>query len=218
MTRLIDEKDLAKQFGRRPPPCSDPSHPAWKNLLTGNAAGKCRLKKGESIGKESSVFWIVPKDEIGRNTITSDHKKMANPVRDFLGLVHHKRGTSLVVLNLSGAWIKGRRHARPIFADSGTHRRFKAVADLVRNRRRKGWGCTVDLSKLQKGEQSIDGSMERVVESIPANELHKIDYRVIGFVDNTMGLESLDDDLAFAQRLMVDRSKNDLKKELLALL
>lgn len=148
----------------------------------------------------------------------SDHETEPNRVRDRLGLVHHENGTPLVSLYLSGETIKGRKHARPTFADAGGHRRFKTVFDLACNKRRKCWGFTTDLYKLKTGMRSIDGAMERVVESIPTDVSPEFNYWIIGFVSNTRGLERSDNDEAFAKRLMARRSCKGLEKELLALL
>jgi hypothetical protein len=215
---LVDDSDRARRFGYWPPSGSDRAHPAWERLLKGYAKGTCRLTKSKWIGRErQSIFWVLPFDELELISTTSSKEELATSVRDRLGLIHYEKGDSLVAISLSADKLKGRRQARPTFADAGGHRRFKTIPDVSRNRLQKSWGHTADLLKFKAGDPNIDGTMERVIEAISTDDLIEIDYWVLGFVSNTRGLEITDNDAAFATRIMSGRSKNTLIKELMAI-
>lgn len=127
----------------------------------------------------------------------------ADQARDRLGLIHIRtEDGALAVLRIPPAAIKSSRYARPIFADAGSHRRFKARADTVANRSRSTWATTADLERLANSKRSIDGLVERVVEPIQDATIgQRIFVQPLGRVTIERGGDPSDNDQAFATRL-----------------
>lgn len=169
------------------------------------------------LGRVGGVVFITPMkglDAIGAKT------KPANAARDLLGLIDRGNGYRQLALTFRCPSLDSSQCARPVCADAGKHRRFKAVADTARNKNRRVWGFTADLERFAEGKRCIDGLPEQVALPIAFDRLEAINYLDLGAVDDDRGMMGdHDDDEHFLSHLVGKGRKFDtLKARLLSIL
>lgn len=195
------------------------------HLINDFSRGKIKLKdkfENKWIGrKKGGVFWISLNSVLQQEIDSVNSVKRSDRVRDVLGLIDYnnrkKKETVLVALLIPGDLISKKRHARPTFADAIKHSRFKPHADLPQNRKRSGWGCTVDLEKIFFKKKDVDGLPERIVEAIPTWEVEELEYFILGKLKSARGLDDSDCNRAFKERLLNGKDINAVIDELMSL-
>lgn len=218
LRRMVHPADRLSSIGSRIIQNSNPSSPAFIRNLEKNAFGKCKLRKDGFIGREGGLIWITEYPNI-KNLQKLPYDIRTDRARNKLGLVHYdKRHTIIVFLFFTGDDISKQRNSRPTFVDAGSHSRFKTLPDDIKNKKRSGWGYTVDLEKFVSDQKIIDGLPERVVESISTNVKKEIDFWISGALFNNSFNDGPHNDDEFRKRLMINRSKNDITSFLLGLI
>lgn len=167
------------------------------------------------------ALWLTPDELAG---------KKADRIRDLLGLVHHGAGVPLVRVGVSAESVRGLHVHRPTFATAGTHKRFRQ-----RPQRSTPLGCgrAIDLSKhrRQPPDTDVDGAIEVVTEPQPLSAL-SVSWQCVGRTEwhgedrepssktsrsASAPLEPPDYDGKFVQRLLGDRSLEEMRNALLLL-
>lgn len=167
-------------------------------------------------GGKNAMFWIAPARKLEELRARLTPQDLGDAVRDLLGLVHYEADRVLVEIRFPNEKVTSRRHARPTFADAGEHRRFRTLPDGAEARRRPGWGHTVDLKRLFRGDAVIDGIPERVVAPLEFDDSLNPRFEFAGASRTTRGSTSDDNDAAFASRILGSRTVANLEAELLA--
>jgi len=163
----------------------------------GHGPWRVALKDGATLGRPGGVVWLTLSHTLVADIASVD---AADRVRNRLGLVHHASGVALLAIRIESGVMAGKKVGRPTFADAGSHRRFRSMADKSVNRRRKTWGCSVDLSLLAGGEKWVDGVPERVACPLSRREAVSVEIRYLGETRTDLGSDPADD-VAFAERL-----------------
>lgn len=178
-----------------------------------------KLKLKNDLGKDNyigqfsnSFFWVTCHDILQERIFDISLDEKAHSVRDLLGLIHYPDSEDEIPLFLVGMLfsndsIKQQKSARPVFINAITHSRFKTIPDSSINRRRSGWGCTVDLNKFLNCNEHIDGLIERVVESIATKKIRTIKTHFLGNVTVIRGEQGSDNNEAFLNQLLNDETK-----------
>ena len=164
------------------------------------------------------VVWFTRRDALARATTAAKGNNRAKWVRDKLGLVHHRTGTTLAALHFPPTTLSSVVSARPTFADAASHVRFKTWPDSPGARKNRNWGTTVDLEALNSGAASIDGWPERVTKEINGATLGegRFEFELLGSVPEPRGTgESAN--RAFATRLTEGRTVAEIAQQLKAL-
>jgi hypothetical protein len=176
-------------------PGSGTSGITWR----GRAPSKVSLRDGATLGRPNGVLWLTLVDAVEADM---DFAGAADRVRDRLGLVHYAAGVPLLAVQLEPRVIAGKETARPTFADAGSHRRFKVMADKAVNRRRVSWGFSADLSLLALERKWIDGAPERVACPLRSHDVGSLSVRFLGETSADVGRDP-EDDVTFAKRLSI---------------
>lgn len=122
--------------------------------------------------------WLTIKERLMEKVAASHPEKIATQIRDSLGLVNNGDETYFISLDLSAKAlheIKDQVYmARPSFADKGNSR-WAAYIDNENARKfySVNWGQTVDLKKLQKRSNELNGLPERVCKPIRLSTISK---------------------------------------------
>ena len=157
------------------------------------------------------LFWITPSEMLLAERRDNSLENLGDAIRDLLGLIRYEDSIPLVELRIPGNRLRCQKHARPTFADAGTHRRFRIRPDTSRARQRSGWGCTVHLRLFANGNTNINGASERVVDPAALNADLDVEFEFAGFTETTRGNTIEDDDAAFAERVCYGINLSELK-------
>ena len=162
-------------------------------------------------------FWITLTEMLSTVRRDNSPEDLGDAIRDRLGLIHYEDNIPLVELRIPGTRLRSRKHARPTFADAGSHRRFRIRPDKSSARQRSGWGWTVDLLHFANGNTCIDGIPERVVERTAFNADTGARFVFAGVTKNVRGEKENENDSSFVNRVCCNINLSDLKNELLEL-
>lgn len=189
----------------------DPADPELKRAIESLNGRDDIFKPNARLGGGySPLFWVCPTDTL---LLSVETHRTGNAARDALGLIHHPTGVALVEIRFSADKLVSVKWARPTFADAGVHSRFRTAADKKPSA--SGWGCTVDLGRFATGEPVLDGLPERVAEPLAFDRDLEPQFAFVGGTTLTRGLVvAIDDDGAFATRLIRGRSVVDLRRRL----
>lgn len=176
-----------------------------------------RFNPSRSLGGRS-VVWFTRRDAFAKAAASASTNYHAQEVRDKLGLIHHRAGTTLATLHFPRATLAGVASARPTFADAAHHRRFRTWPDGAGARKRRSWGTTVDLRALDADATSADGWPERVTKEIGGAVLGdgRFEVELLGSLPVPQGTGDATD-AAFATRLAGGRSTAEIAQKLKAL-
>jgi hypothetical protein len=171
------------------------------------------LKSTAYIPKYGRVLWFTREPAL---TALCRKADPANSVRDLLGLVHYGDGFAATAVFFGGDELALVRSARPTFGDAATHRRFMMRPRLAKNRRRRGWGMTADLSRIAPASPEYDGLTERVAASFSGSTHAGRAFTLLplGKTSGNRGRNANDNDDVFAQLLLRNRTIAGLRKAL----
>jgi len=180
---------------------------------------RVRLKPDAAIGGKKLV-WLTTKELLDKVILNSTNP--ADKIRDMLGLVHQKPNQVLIALHFQAERIQDSViFGRPTFADASTHKRFSTRAERQSNRKRVGWGHTVDLELLAANKPFVDGVPERIMSPISAtsfNDSPIISFTPLNKIMIERGKDALDNDGAFSLRLERGRDESTLKIKMMDIL
>lgn len=181
---------------------------------------RVRIDPIESLGRLGAVLWFTPRTCL-ESFLERESLHKAQRAHDVLGLVHHQVDTVLVALHFEGEMFSDFESDRPTFLDAAGHFRFKAWPDEKNLQEKRHWGVTVDLRKDMSSKSSLDGSLERVMRSIPRTMKDvfplECEIEILGFVRENNGTGSAADK-AFANRLTDGLGERPLADKLKRLL
>lgn len=170
-----------------------------------------------------SNCWITS-DQFGDEPNAPDYPDdSATEARDKLGLIDNGEGKFLLRLSFlatSLAKIPNNELARPVFSDLGNSRfRVHQSSNRAKIFAQQGWGATTHLGKLGDSKYSdLTGVCERVSSALPIIALERLTVELLGRVTRDRGIETHDDDEAYANELQAGRSEAAIKNNLLSLL
>ena len=161
------------------------------------------------------VVWFTRRDAFARATAAVKGDSRARKVRNKLGLVHHRTGTTLAALHFPPTTLSSIVSARPTFADAASHMRFKTWPDGASAQRSRQWGTTVDLEALNASAASIDGWPERVTKKINGAMLGegRFEFELLGSVPEPLGTDEAAN-RNFAIRLTEGRTMAQIARKL----
>ncbi|MGB5064960.1 MAG: hypothetical protein WBQ37_14580 [Candidatus Competibacter sp.] len=199
-------------------------HDDRDNLIADGALGigkKCfiedsippvRIQPDAGIGRKGGVVFLTSFTDVA-NLLSNTTK--ADDIRDKVGLIHWEKNNEYVILEIQASELTLLRQGRPTFADAGSHRRFKALANNRSNKTQSNWGFTVDLDNFATQGKILDGVPERICEYIEANYISHIKlYPLHAVQTENRGMTSKDDDKAYARCLRRKRSINKIKADI----
>ncbi|HWY20837.1 MAG TPA: hypothetical protein VNX26_06415 [Candidatus Acidoferrum sp.] len=163
---------------------------------------------GATLGKpfpEPLYCWFTLTTSLARSVSKkSPSVTKATEARDALGLIDSVDGEHRLEISFPAKLLKSSPDlitARPTFADGGNSR-FAAFQDgtVAQTNNSRGWGTTVHLEKLAKGDRDLSGLPERVSNSVPVSPT-TFTATYLGRVEGTRGLFAADDHATFEARL-----------------
>ena len=170
-----------------------------------------------------SNCWITS-DQFGEDSNAPEYPgDSATEARDKLGLIDSGEGNFLLRLSFlasSIAKIPDNELARPVFSDLGNSR-FRVCQSSNRAKifAQQGWGATTHLGKFgDKNFSDSTGACERISSALPITALESLTVELLGRVTKDRGMETHDNDEAYAKELQAGRSEVVIKNNLLSLL